>query len=119
MRNGSDLCLECGRCCRGVYFKSKKLQYGDRIDLFDVTYTPKYEGDFVLSPNSPCEQLNPDNSCKIYEDRPRVCINFQCVILKRYIAEDVDLDTALNMLEEDEKALYGSHGLMYNGEGTK
>jgi len=119
MRNGSDLCLKCGRCCKGVYFKTMKLQYGDRIDLFDVTYTPKYEGDFVFTSNSPCQQLNSDNTCKIYEDRPKVCINFQCEILKRYIAEDVDLDTALNKLEEDEKALYGSHDLMYNGKGTK
>jgi len=118
MRNGNDLCLECGRCCNGVYFKSIKLLHGDRIDLFDVTYTPKYQGDFVLS-SLPCQQLNPDNTCKIYEDRPRVCRDFQCVILKRYLAEDVDLDTALNMLEEDEKALYGSHGLMYNGKDTK
>ncbi len=50
------------------------------------------EARFIL----PCHLLK-ENSCTIYDraEYPQACAGFHCKLLKRYLAGEVDLDTAL------------------------
>lgn len=73
-------CLDCGNCCKSL---GPKLNTTDIRRISSVLrikateFEQKYlrtdeDDDFVFS-TMPCVFLNEDNSCKIYEDRPRAC----------------------------------------------
>lgn len=73
-------CLDCGNCCKSL---GPKLNSADirRISSVLRIKTSEFEGkylrfdeddDYVFS-KMPCAFLDEDNSCKIYEDRPRAC----------------------------------------------
>lgn len=50
--NFSSLCTSCGACCRRVR---------------------NIRPDWPTRPDGACVHLNPDNSCAIYETRPKIC----------------------------------------------
>lgn len=73
-------CLDCGNCCKSL---GPKLNSADIRRISSVLrikaseFEEKYlrfdeDDDFVFS-KMPCTFLDEDNSCKIYEDRPRAC----------------------------------------------
>jgi uncharacterized protein len=73
-------CLQCANCCKTtspIFYqtdidrvaKALRMKPGD----FVTTYLRIDEdGDFVLK-SSPCPFLDPDNYCRVYEDRPKAC----------------------------------------------
>ena len=73
-------CLDCANCCKSL---GPKLNSADirrisgvlriKVSEFESKYLCMDEdNDFVFS-KMPCVFLAEDNSCKIYEDRPRAC----------------------------------------------
>lgn len=73
-------CLDCANCCKTTspiflqtdidrlakVFRMKSSQFID-------TYLRRDEdGDYVLT-TAPCPFLNQDNTCLVYEDRPKAC----------------------------------------------
>lgn len=73
-------CLDCANCCssippivnkRDISRISKTLQLSE--SQFISQYLTKDEdGDTVMNA-SPCPFLETDNTCRIYEDRPKAC----------------------------------------------
>jgi Fe-S-cluster containining protein len=73
-------CLECGNCCKSL---GPKLNSADIRRICDVLrikaseFEEKYlrldEDDDYVFRIMPCAFLAEDNTCKIYEDRPRAC----------------------------------------------
>jgi uncharacterized protein len=73
-------CLQCANCCKTtspIFYqtdidrvaKALRMKPGD----FVTTYLRIDEdGDFVLK-SSPCPFLDPENYCRVYEDRPKAC----------------------------------------------
>ncbi len=73
-------CLTCANCCKTTspifidkdieriasHFRVKPSEFVDQYLKLD------HEGDYVLQ-QSPCSFLNDDNTCSIYEYRPRAC----------------------------------------------
>jgi Fe-S-cluster containining protein len=73
-------CLTCGNCCKTTspmwnetdiqrvakLFKLKVSQFLDQYLIKDA------DGDWVY-PASPCPFLSEDNTCQIYEHRPKAC----------------------------------------------
>ncbi|TVP44133.1 MAG: YkgJ family cysteine cluster protein [Mongoliibacter sp.] len=73
-------CLDCANCCKTTspifiqtdierlakVFKMKPSVFVDTYLLLDE------EGDYVLK-TSPCPFLNKDNTCLVYEERPKAC----------------------------------------------
>jgi uncharacterized protein len=73
-------CLECANCCKTTspiflqtdidrlarVFRMKSADFMDRYLYRDG------EGDFVLN-SSPCPFLKSDNTCLVYESRPKAC----------------------------------------------
>ncbi len=80
----SDLdCLDCARCCKNIsprfkvpdikrIAKSLGMRQSEMIDKY---LRVDEDGDFVVQ-SSPCPFLAPDNTCDIYEVRPRDCQNY-------------------------------------------
>tara|TARA_B100000780_G_C21089399_1_gene439009 strand:- start:857 stop:1348 length:492 start_codon:yes stop_codon:yes gene_type:complete len=73
-------CLKCANCCKTTspIFIDKDIdRLASRMKMKSVDFIEKYlyldnEGDYVLQ-QSPCFLLQEDNTCFLYEDRPRAC----------------------------------------------
>ena len=90
----SSVCLKCAACCKhtSTYYEQTE-RYAKRKVEYLVAMLGKPEDDFVIvSPKEnnsdkwlikvtfKCVQLNPDNTCKIYENRPEMCKVFNCFV---------------------------------------
>ncbi len=73
-------CLTCANCCKTTspmwnetdiqrVSKLLKLKVSDFLDQYLIKDS---DGDWVY-PNSPCPFLSEDNTCQIYEHRPKAC----------------------------------------------
>ena len=76
-------CLDCGNCCRSISprFKTPDIKrISKHLGLKESEFIEKYlyldrDGDFVAR-SLPCPFLNMDNTCRIYDERPRDCANY-------------------------------------------
>jgi len=73
-------CQMCGDCCRYVTTLIPKGAGGRRWLLLHegVEIIEREDGDLVKVP-SVCKELQTDNTCGIYADRPDTCRRFMCV----------------------------------------
>lgn len=94
-----QLCLECGLCCNGVIFAKGELQSGDdpeRLRSLGLT---------VLRTNKtgetkfkqPCAAFD-GCRCGIYNERPKYCRAFECLLLKQVNAGKIELSKALQIV---------------------
>lgn len=73
-------CLECANCCKTtspIFINRDIERIAAWLKIKPGVFTKKYlqidaEGDYVLT-QAPCPFLNKDNTCQIYEVRPRAC----------------------------------------------
>lgn len=76
-------CLKCANCCKttGPLFTDKDTErIAKHLRMKTVDFESRYlrtdeDGDKVLQ-NLPCWFLNGDNTCSIYEVRPKACREF-------------------------------------------
>ncbi len=73
----SDLCLKCIECCKimGFYINAKDVeavQFYDKRGCRLSLVTPEI---ISVTIDRVCPELS-ENGCKIYENRPRICKNF-------------------------------------------
>ena len=83
-------CLTCANCCKttGPLFtpaditrlsKHLKLKEGDFVERY---LSIDEEGDYVLQ-SVPCTFLNADNTCSVYDHRPKACREYPHTDRKR------------------------------------
>ncbi len=73
-------CLDCANCCKSIPpilnrtdIKRIAKHLGMKISAFETVYVRQDEdGDTVMN-SSPCPFLETDNSCNIYDYRPKAC----------------------------------------------
>lgn len=73
-------CLTCANCCKTTspIFLQTDIErlskvFNMKTSMFIDTYLKlDEEGDYVLQ-SSPCPFLNQDNTCLVYEERPKAC----------------------------------------------
>lgn len=112
-------CLQCANCCKttGPLFtdrdierigKSFRMKPGEFIDAY---LRIDEEGDYVLK-DVPCTFLNPDNSCAIYDIRPKACREFPHTDRKKFyqinaltLKNVAICPAAFNIVEEMKKRL--------------
>ena len=96
----STLCTACGMCCDGTLFNRARVssRHGD-TDLgargLKVIHTDEHAQYF----EQPCPALT-DRCCTIYADRPSVCANHRCKLLRELDAGATSLDAALAAVTE-------------------
>jgi uncharacterized protein len=90
----NDLCLECGLCCNGVIFARGQLQREDNVERLHALGLQLAPGTRVRRAESspkraignrqflqPCAAFD-GCQCRIYQDRPAYCRQFECLLLK-------------------------------------
>ncbi|WKK67582.1 YkgJ family cysteine cluster protein [Lutimonas zeaxanthinifaciens] len=84
-------CLSCANCCKttspiftekDISRISKFLKMKERN--FISQYLRRDEDDFMVLQSSPCTFLDQDNSCFIYEVRPRACSEYPHTNRKKF-----------------------------------
>jgi hypothetical protein len=92
--NEQALCLACGLCCRGVWFDSvtiapDEVEHAERVGLtLDRSATD-------ISFKQPCV-LHQAGRCSAYGVwRPKVCVDYRCALLDKYMAGHISLEKAL------------------------
>lgn len=73
-------CLQCANCCKTTspIFRNVDIdRIASHLGIRPSELTSKYlhideDGDWVLN-QSPCVFLNADNTCRVYEVRPKAC----------------------------------------------
>lgn len=88
---GSELCLYCGLCCRGVIFNRAALEPSEIKPAKDygLRYFKANKGEYAF--RLPC-CLYQNDKCSIYLNRLNACKRYRCSLLKRLINGDIDLE---------------------------
>jgi hypothetical protein len=92
-----QLCPDCGLCCNGVLFADVELQNGDNAGrLIDLGMSLKKKG-MKCAFAQPCHCFD-GKLCRIYADRPKRCVTFECGLLKRVQSGEMPQSAALKRI---------------------
>ena len=95
----SRLCPKCGLCCNGVLFADVELRKGDdaqRLAELGLSLMKKGRQQAFAQP---CACFD-GKLCRIYAERPKRCRTFECGLLKRVQAGELDADAALKTIAQ-------------------
>ena len=80
----SEVCLQCGKCCKTTWTQDRFTKGGaDRLPYLQAMFG-RSARTFVEAREKKvacvnwCSQLMPDLKCNIYQNRPQMCIDFNC-----------------------------------------
>jgi len=93
----SQLCLNCGLCCNGVLFADVELRKGDDPQQLAELGLGLGRKGRRLAFAQPCACFD-GKLCKIYSQRPKRCRTFECGLLKRVQAGQLDAGMALKLI---------------------
>ena len=93
------LCPKCGLCCNGVLFADVELRKGDDVQrLAELGLSLEKKGRHRAFAQ-PCACFD-GKLCRIYLERPKRCRTFECGLLKRVQAGELDADAALKAIAQ-------------------
>lgn len=126
-----ELCLACGLCCNGAIFADLKLVAGDDFGHFQALYAQHTVAADAAGKNTgtasrpvsktagaasekqpsrlrrlpqPCVFFD-GSHCRIYEDRPRHCREFECLLRQNVADHRLDLPAALRIVRTSREQL--------------
>lgn len=91
--DSSILCQACGLCCDGSLHQHVNLRGADVQAALRLGLTVEDAGATSLF-RQPCP-LFQRNCCSAYLDRPRVCANYKCGVLRAYQSEEMTLEDGM------------------------
>ena len=95
---GSQLCLSCGLCCQGLLHDHADLET-DETELANQLGLPFHPGSSDSRAFSlPCP-LYKDDKCSVYPNRPKVCGNYQCDLLKKLLQGMISFEKATALVK--------------------
>ena len=95
--DGSLLCQSCGLCCSGTLYNGVALDEEDARRLAPKRLPLLQLGEHtVMELGCTCLQ---GTRCGIYEDRPRLCAEYRCKLLRNVEKGKVGLDDARGRVE--------------------
>lgn len=101
----SDLCIKCGACCDGTAFGHVPIEETDLIGVSLKMNLMEAEGKRIL--RQPCA-AHVNNSCSIYANRPSICSDYKCKLLREYTSGEVnehDAHEAIDTLQSLRKEI--------------
>jgi len=85
-------CLDCGNCCKTsspIFTERDIVRIAKHLKMKEVkfiaTYLDRDEDDFYVLKEAPCTFLDSDNSCFIYEVRPKACSEYPHTNRRKFI----------------------------------
>ena len=100
VNNIEQLCPNCGLCCDSTLFADVELRAADdtkRLKQLGLTLVQKTKSKVAFA--QPCACFD-GKLCGIYADRPRQCRKFECGLLKRVDAGEMEAGVALKKISE-------------------
>ena len=95
----TDLCLDCGLCCNGTLWPGVFVEKS-KHHLFKNIVKEKTNFGFSWQDPGGCEQLDNCNLCKIYENRPSKCKEYECGVLGEVKANDISFAYAELLIKD-------------------
>jgi len=103
IQGGSELCLDCGICCRGILHTHAVIQPDEIDQVLALGLTVMNFADYQGFP-LPCP-LFTGNCCPVYANRLSPCRGYRCALLKKYEKNDITLDQALHVVKVTKELL--------------
>jgi uncharacterized protein len=97
------LCVPCGLCCSGVLFAWLPVSPEERWRI-EGRGLPVFQNKLGPALTLPCAART-DNGCGIYADRPSVCVEYSCRLLKDCLEGRITLDRAVAIVADVKTAL--------------
>ncbi len=94
-----NLCQNCGLCCDGTLFDSVTFHPQDALKPLQIagfSFQQKEKEQYFLQPCA----AHKNQSCTIYEHRPKVCREFQCKLLLQLQNGKISLEKAKTIVVE-------------------
>lgn len=92
------LCLACGLCCNGVLFADVRLAPGGAVEPLQAAGIPVRQRAKTCGFSQPCVALQANGACAVYADRPSMCRQFECGLLKDVAAGELSEAGALRQI---------------------
>ena len=85
-KNNSDTCAECGsKCCKFILLETNKTDKY-KIEFWEAQGNEKLKETnttVIYAQKSPCQHINEEGKCGIYDTRPQLCKDFPLPTLPR------------------------------------
>ncbi len=85
-------CLTCANCCKTtspIFTEKDITRISKYLRIKEYQFIEKYlyrdEDDYMVLQNAPCTFLDSDNSCFIYDVRPKACSEYPHTNRKKFI----------------------------------
>jgi len=101
----NDLCLDCGLCCNGTLWPGVYVEES-KHHLFKNIVKKKINFGLAKQGGDGCEQLDNCNLCKIYENRPSNCREYECGVLNEVKRNDISFAYAELLIKDLKKNPY-------------
>lgn len=91
-----SICQACGICCDGTLF--------GQADIDSSGPDPSWPAEVIRSVSDgkklpqPCPAYQ-KQLCVIYSSRPKICVDFSCILLKEYSSGTISLQEALSTIQ--------------------
>lgn len=108
----SRLCASCGLCCNGVLFADVKLGSKDAVPVLVSHGLPIRRRGGRCAFDQPCVALQVDGHCGVYADRPGMCREFECGVLRQMLAGQVSEAEAVRVIGRAQKLARKVGGLL-------
>ena len=113
--DGSELCMSCGLCCDGLLHHNVSLSPGERAWAEE-----KGAPVGVTAAKDPCLDLPcvflKGTLCSVYAERPFGCRAYRCGLLDRYVAGDIALGQAQELVTEGRRILESAKASLEPGQ---
>jgi hypothetical protein len=106
------LCLACGLCCTGALHAAVDVNTQDvaLVRSLGLTVEPVEEPAGQYAFRQPCP-LYLDDRCSVHGRHPPSCQEYQCALLKKLSAGEVELGAALAVVHEAKSLMAESAAL--------
>jgi len=88
-----SICVGCGMCCDGTMYRNVEVGGDDRLERLETAGLLLSTRDDVTAFRQPCSVFG-GGCCSVYADRPAVCRDYRCLLLRRYEAGEATYDDA-------------------------
>ncbi|MGA2786954.1 MAG: YkgJ family cysteine cluster protein [Verrucomicrobiota bacterium] len=99
MNGIEQLCPKCGLCCNGVLFADVELRKGDDAQRLAELGLALVKKGRQRAFAQPCACFD-GKLCRIYNERPKRCRTFECGLLQRVQAGELDVAVALEAIAQ-------------------
>lgn len=97
-----QLCVHCGLCCMGYFHEYAVINNNhDLILVYKMGARSSIDKNGRQIFSLPCPKY--DNKCTVYPERPSVCENHQCELLKSVKDKRITLEKAKHISDEMKK----------------